>query len=123
MTSQTGSNALNKNDQSKPIASSKALSASVLGKWGAIGAALVMALMIVVWLELSTRETRAGISAYTRLTAAVNAQDIEAVKKLCSVRFLEKHPIKTASEGGLVGFPRYIHKNFQAWREGPSVWV
>lgn len=123
MTSQTGKHALNKYDDSNPIASSKALSNSALGKWGAISAALVMALLIVVWLGLSTRETRAGVSAYTRLTAAVNMQDFETVRKLCSARFLQTHPLKTAPEGGLVGFPRYIHKNFQAWREGPAVWV
>jgi hypothetical protein len=28
-----------------------------------------------------------------------------------------------ADEGGIVGLPRSINKNFQAWRQGPNVWI
>ncbi len=32
-------------------------------------------------------------------------------------------PLAVAAEGGLIGFPRNINKNFKAWREGPNVWI
>ena len=31
--------------------------------------------------------------------------------------------MRPAHEGGIVGLPRNIHKNFQAWRQGPNVWL
>ena len=31
--------------------------------------------------------------------------------------------IPTAPDGGLVGLPRNIHKNFQVWRHGENVWL
>lgn len=98
-------------------------SSGVWTRWGAILASIGVAILALVWLAVSTRDTRAAVSAYTRLTAAVNAQDLNAVKSLCTKRYLETHSFKTAPEGGLVGFPRFIHKNFQAWREGNAVWV
>ena len=33
-------------------------------------------------------------------------------------RYLRIHPLRPADEGGIVGLPRNIHKNFQAWRQG-----
>lgn len=98
-------------------------SAGVWTKWGAILASVALAIVALVWLAVSTRETRAAVSAYTRLAAAVNAQNVEAVKSLCTKRYVATHTFETAPEGGLVGFPRFIHKNFQAWREGEAIWV
>ena len=93
------------------------------GRWLALGSAVFCVLAILVWLALSTRETRAGVTAYTRLTAAVNAQDIEKVRSLCTARYLATHQLRASPSGGMVGFPRFIHKNFQAWREGNAVWL
>jgi hypothetical protein len=41
----------------------------------------------------------------------------------CSARFRRSNPLVAAPEGGLVGIPRFIHKNFKAWRQGSNVWV
>ena len=46
-----------------------------------------------------------------------------AARSLCSTRYLKTHPLAVAAEGGLVGIPRNINKNFKAWREGPNVWI
>lgn len=123
MTVKGNSKPSNQSDKPKPTHDPKARSLGLLGKWGAIVAASGLAFSMLIWLALSTRETRAAIQAYTRLTAAVNAQDLNLVKGLCTQRFVDTHRLKAAPEGGLVGFPRFIHKNFQAWREGQAVWV
>jgi hypothetical protein len=64
--------------------------------------------------ELFTIANRPGISEAERLNAA---------RALCSRRYLQTHELKVAHEGGIVGIPRNINKNFQAWREGPNVWI
>jgi len=64
--------------------------------------------------ELFTIANRPGLSELDRLVAA---------RKLCSTRYLQTHRLVVANAGGLVGFPRNVNKNFQAWREGPNVWI
>ena len=32
-------------------------------------------------------------------------------------------PPEPAREGGVIGLPRNIHKNFRAWRHGSAVWI
>src|SRR4051794_23269906 len=81
---------------------------------GAIG----LALLGPGWVA-SLRATHGSVATYTQILAAANGGDLEGVRKLCSRRYLESHGIKAAKEGGVVGLPRNIHKNFQAWREGP----
>ena len=73
----------------------------------------------VVW----TAPARRSVGVYTQLLGAANRQDVEAACRLCSTRYLATHPIRPAGEGGLVGLPRNIHKNFQVWRSGPHVWL
>ena len=46
-----------------------------------------------------------------------------AAQKLCSSRYLKTNKMALAAEGGLVGVPRNLNKNFKAWREGPNVWI
>ena len=94
-----------------------------IGKWWPILSAVALALVTLVWLAVSTRDTRSAVMAYTRLTAAVNAQKADEVKALCTARYVRTHKFSPADEGGMVGFPRFIHQNFQAWREGEAVWV
>ncbi|MFI5459364.1 MAG: hypothetical protein ACHRXM_28395 [Isosphaerales bacterium] len=48
---------------------------------------------------------------------------LEAASALCSARYRRSNPLIAAAEGGLVGIPRNINKNFKAWREGPNVWI
>jgi hypothetical protein len=71
----------------------------------------------------SLRMTRGGMATFTSLLASANVQDLGAVRALCSRRYLETHVIKGSPEGGVVGLPRNIHKNFQVWSEGDEVWL
>jgi hypothetical protein len=48
---------------------------------------------------------------------------LEQANALCSARYRRSHPLAMAAEGGLVGIPRNISKNFKAWRQGPNVWI
>jgi hypothetical protein len=64
--------------------------------------------------ELFTIANRPGLSDAERLNAA---------RTLCTRRYLQTHDLTLATEGGIVGIPRNINKNFQAWREGPNVWI
>ncbi len=72
---------------------------------------------------IATRPVRRSVAAYTALIAAANRQDMEAVAEHCSSRYLRAHPLRPAREGGVVGLPRNIHKNFRAWRHGAAVWL
>ena len=64
--------------------------------------------------ELFTIANRPDLTDAERLTRA---------QSLCTARYLQAHPLAVAAEGGLVGVPRNINKNFKAWREGPNVWI
>jgi hypothetical protein len=63
------------------------------------------------------------VTAYTALIVAANRGDLDAVRRLCTSRYLKEHDVRPAREGGVVGLPRNIHKNFRAWRHGPHVWI
>jgi hypothetical protein len=67
--------------------------------------------------------TRGGVATFTRLIASANAGDLEAARALCSSRYLATHRLERSREGGIVGLPRIIHRNFQAWAEGEDVWL
>ncbi len=65
--------------------------------------------------ELFTIANRPGLRPEERVAAA---------RTLCTRRYLATHKLDVADDGqGLVGVPRNLNKNFQAWREGPNVWV
>jgi hypothetical protein len=97
---------------------------SVRLRWVLLGVAVVAALVAaVVVAEAWTRPVRRAVASYTALLGAANRQDIDAARRLCSARYLKAHALEPASEGGIVGLPRNIHKNFQAWRQGPNVWL
>jgi hypothetical protein len=88
-----------------------------------IGAILAGLLLVVPFGRVvrSLVMTRGGMATFTRLITAANVQDVAAVRSLCSSRYLTSHPIRPSTEGGVVGFPRNIHKNFQVWSEGDEV--
>jgi hypothetical protein len=89
-----------------------------------IGAGVVAVLLGVLAFEvLWTRPVRRSVRTYNRLIDAANRQDLAEARRLCSARYLRTHDLEPAAEGGLVGLPRNIHKNFQAWRQGPNVWL
>jgi|GEM_PF-852389 len=97
--------------------------AGPFGRWFAAIVIVAVIMTVLAYFAVSTRETRRAVRTYARLTGAVNAQDLDTVRLLCSRRYLDVHKLSKAAEGGVVGFPRSIHKNFQAWREGESVWL
>jgi hypothetical protein len=78
---------------------------------------------------VSTRPVRQAVRAYSELITVANRPDLapearlEAARPYFSARYLAAHDLRPAEEGGLVGLPRYINKNFQAWKEGPAVWI
>ncbi len=67
--------------------------------------------------------TRGAVTTYSRLIAGANAGDVGAVRALCSERYRTTHPPEAAREGGMIGFPRQIHPNFQVWVQGREVWL
>ncbi|WP_165249621.1 hypothetical protein [Paludisphaera soli] len=78
---------------------------------------------------VSTRPVRQAVRAYAELIAVANRPGlsdearIEAARPYFSSRYLASRPIRPAAEGGIVGLPRSISKNFQAWREDGAVWI
>jgi hypothetical protein len=89
------------------------LGSAILAGLVALGAAWA------IW----TQPVRKSVAAYTQLLIAANQQDVAGAQRLCSMRYLQSHTLKPAAEGGIVGLPRNIHKNFQAWTEGENVWL
>jgi hypothetical protein len=89
-----------------------------------IGVAVVLLLLVGLVVEvITTRPVRQAMRNYTALIAAANRQDLEAIQRLCSARYLSTDAPRAAAEGGVVGLPRNIHKNFQAWRHEANVWI
>ncbi len=78
---------------------------------------------------VSTRPVRGATRALSELFTIANQPDLTDAERLtraqvlCTARYLQAHPLAVAPEGGLVGVPRNINKNFKAWREGPNVWI
>ena len=85
--------------------------------------AILGAVLVVGFEIIATRPVREAVRAYTELIAAANRRDLDAARAVCTERYLAKHSLKLAQEGGIVGLPRNIHKNFQSWREGQEVWL
>jgi hypothetical protein len=81
------------------------------------------AIALLIWEIARTAPVRGAIQSYVALLSAANRQDLEAARALSSAHYLETHTLAPAPEGGLIGLPRNVHKNFQAWREGDNVWV
>jgi hypothetical protein len=89
--------------------------------WIALG---ILAAIFVVGFEIvATKPVREAVRAYTQLIDAANRLDLDAACAVCTDRYLAKHSMKLAQEGGIIGLPRNINKNFQSWREGQEVWL
>ena len=79
---------------------------------------------VAVGFEITlTAPVREAVRCYTDLISAANRRDLHAARALCTDHYLATHNLKLAQEGGMIGLPRNIHKNFQAWREGKDVWL
>jgi hypothetical protein len=78
---------------------------------------------------IATQPVRRALRTCTELFTVANRPDLtdserlNAARALCSTRYLQTHHLALAAEGGIVGIPRNINKNFQAWREGPNVLI
>ncbi len=78
---------------------------------------------------ISTQPVRGSMQTLAELFTIANRPDLtedarlNAARSLCTARYLSAHPLVVAAEGGIKGLPRNINKNFQAWREGPHVWI
>lgn len=70
-----------------------------------------------------TSPVRQAVRTYSELITAANQGNLEHARMLCTQRYLSKHNLRPAPEGGLVGLPRNINKNFQAWRHDQFVWL
>ncbi len=87
-----------------------------------VGGIALLAIGLVYEIR-QTRPVRDAVRTYTDLISAANRRDLVALRSLCTDRYAAHHAFKLADEGGVIGFPRNIHKNFQAWREGNEVWL
>jgi hypothetical protein len=94
--------------------------------------AIAIALLVlagVAFEVVTTRPVRGAMGTCSQLFTIANRPDLgaderlSAARSLCSARYLQAHPLALAAEGGIVGMPRNINKNFKAWREGPHVWI
>jgi hypothetical protein len=76
-----------------------------------------------------TRPIRDALNVYMSIISVANRPDyiedqrLAAARELCTEAYLKTHALKLAPEGGLVGIPRNINKNFKAWQEGPNIWI
>lgn len=101
--------------------------------WRAVAIGLAIAVVVVggfTFVVVETLPVRGALGAYTELIATANRPDltdaerVARARELCTERYLRGHALAVAPEGGLVGIPRNIHKNFQAWRRGGGkVWI
>lgn len=89
--------------------------------WAAIGLGLVASVLFLPGWIAGLRATHGAVASYVALISAANAGDLEGVRRVCSERYLASNSIQAAKEGGVVGLPRNMHKNFQAWRRGDHV--
>jgi hypothetical protein len=78
---------------------------------------------------LATRPVRGALRTFSDQVAIGNRLDLPQntrlalARALCSSQYLSRRPLALGAEGGIVGLPRAIDKNFEAWREGPNVWI
>ena len=120
---------MNESDQSEQSVEPRKSRAPRSWKFYLALATLVAAIAGVVIEVVVTRPIRDSLNVYMSLITVANRTDysdeqrLEAARELCTRNYLAGHALKLAPRGGLVGIPRNISKNFQAWREGDDVWI
>ncbi len=99
-------------------------------RWILMAGAITLILLGGLAFEIiTTRPVRGAIRTCSELFTVANrpglreSERLDMARALCSARYLRTHTLAVASEGGLVGIPRNLNKNFKAWHEGPNVWV
>ena len=95
-----------------------------------IGAAIVLLLLGGLAFEvISTQSVRGAVRTCSELFTIANrdgltdSERLTAARALCSTRYLQKHPLALAPEGGIVNIPRNINMHFKAWHDGPNIWI
>lgn len=94
--------------------------------WRRIGLGLGVVVGLVALLGFEayrTRAVRGAVRSFAALVTAANDGDLARAEGLCSRRYRAGHRLELAAEGGLVGLPRNVNKNFQAWRRGDDVLI
>ncbi|QEH36266.1 hypothetical protein OJF2_48260 [Aquisphaera giovannonii] len=100
---------------------------SVRARWLAVAG--LAALGLLAFEVVSTQPVRGAVRTFNDLVQVANGvglpdeRRLAMARGLCSRRYLASHALEFSPEGGLVGLPRAIDKNFAAWREGPDVWI
>jgi hypothetical protein len=84
-------------------------------------AAAVLGIGLIAWEAHRTRAVRGAVRSFAALVTAANDGDLAAAEALCSRDYLARHRLEPAAEGGIVGLPRNVNKNFQAWRHDGEV--
>lgn len=78
-------------------------------------------LIALAYVIARTSPVRGAIQTYMRLVAASNRGDTEAVKALCTTRFLSRTTLNATEGRVLDGIPQVISQNFQGWEEDGGV--
>lgn len=87
-----------------------------------LGAAALIAGLLTVEI-LRTRAVRGAVRSFAALITAANDGDLAAAEALCTRRYRDARGLELSEEGGIIGLPRNVNKNFQAWRQGEEVWI
>jgi hypothetical protein len=92
-------------------------------------AAATLLAAALVYEIVATMPIRGALRTFSDLIAIGNRVDLPESTRLalaqaqCSSGYLSRRPLSLGPEGGIVGLPRAIDKNFEAWRNGPNVWI
>ncbi len=99
-------------------------------RWLILACAITMAILGGLAYEIiATQPVRYAVRTCAELFTIANRPDLDederlqAARSLCSARYLRTHKLTLADEGGIVGIPRNLNKNFKAWREGANIWI
>jgi hypothetical protein len=94
-------------------------------KWAWVVGAIVLlagAVYLPGWVK-GQFAIKGAVRTHTALIIAANRQDLETIQHLCTKGYVNSHKIVVAKEGGVIGLPRNINKNFQAWAEGDLAYL
>ena len=117
------------NDSVEPIPRASRSLFRRLRPWLATVAAVAAASALLAFEIIATRPEREAVRSLSELTTLANLSNVpvdELTRRaglLCSRRYLETHDLEPAPEGGMIGFPRNLNKNFKVWREHGNVWI
>jgi hypothetical protein len=94
-------------------------------RWVAAGLAIAALTGTLISELIMTAPVRESMQTLSRIIAESNQSEADTtrVELLCTSRYRATHRLRVAPEGGFVGLPRSVSKNFRAWREADKVWI